>query len=269
MVRPAVLFLVCILLIFLSVEFIHRKYNIPKQIWCYWNSDIPLSVQKILNKNKELLKDWNYTILTDATLSDYIDTSQFPPQVQKLSAPHKADYIRLVLLKQYGGCWLDASIIIHSPAALESIRQVSQRAHSSLTAFSLGEPQYTYIENWFIMAPKGSQVIERWFEEYDKAVRMGFKEYKEDIFAKGYDINERIYKRKGPNVYLTQHACLQVVRQTMFQFPSSVLLYKAEDSMFKLHDECKWDSACIKEKMKKDPSVREIPFIKLRGDDRE
>lgn len=262
-------FLVCILLTFLSVEFIHRRYTVPTQIWCYWNSDIPMSVQKILAKNKQLLKGWNYTVLTDQTLSEFLDVSQFPAEVSKLSAPHKADYIRLALLKQYGGCWLDASIVIHSPGALESIRQVSQRSHSALTAFSLGEPQYTYIENWFLMAPKDSPVIKRWFQEYEKAVRMGFKEYKKEVFEKGFHINERIYKRDDGNVYLTQHACLQVVRQTMDQFPVSVLLYKAEDSMFKLHEECKWNADCIKEKMKKDPTVQEIPFIKLRGNDRD
>ena len=47
-----------------------------------------------------------------------------------------------------------------------------------------------------------------------------------------------------------------------------LLLNKAEDTMFKLQDICKWDNSCVKNNLKNNKKLKNIPFIKLRGDDR-
>jgi len=38
--------------------------------------------------------------------------------------------------------------------------------------------------------------------------------------------------------------------------------------MYKIHKMCDWDTDCIKDKVKNDKNIENIPFIKLRGIDR-
>jgi hypothetical protein len=242
--------------------------EIPKVVWSYWDKDPPNSVVKIVNDNKQALKDWEFHFLDAQTVKQFLSENDFPRNYYTLSPQHKADYIRLLLLKKYGGLWLDASIILYQPEAINQMRLDGMKKRAELIAFTLHEPQEEYIENWFIMAPKYSTIIQHWFHEYDRAVKIGFLNYKREILGEGYKITDKIYG-KDDIVYLTQHACIQVVRQKRILGKHNVLLYKAEDSMFKVHGECDWKPSCIKERVR-DPNLRnEIPFIKLRGDDRD
>lgn len=243
----------------------NAHYSLPKIIWSYWDKDPPRSILDIYENNKTILKGWTYHFLNANTLTNFCNPKEFPEEYNQLSPQHKADYIRLVLLKTYGGVWLDSSIIVHSVDEINSMRRQCYATKSDLCVFSLGEPEETYLENWFIMAPKNSEAIQKWFSEFDKAVKIGFENYKTEIFKNNVYINDRIYKKDDKNVYLTQHACLQVVLQ---KNPFQILIYKSEDSMFKLHIQCDWDARCIRDRVKSDSSVKKLPFIKLRGEDR-
>jgi len=247
-----------------------QEYTLPKRIWSYWDTNIPASIETNIDNNRKILSDWDYRFLTESTLDQYLDVASFPEQYKKLSSQHKADYIRLELLKHYGGVWMDAGIIVHSQSAFNKLYSEAVATQSQLCAFTLTEEEEYYIENWFIMAPLQSSVIQAWSQEYTTAVQKGFLQYKESIFQEGtIRIIEKIYKQKDTNVYLTQHACLQAVLQKRLKQQTKVLLYKSEETMFKLHIECNWKSECVRDRIKQDPSIRQIPFIKLRGSDRE
>lgn len=270
LVRPGLLFLFAG---FLSVFFLKRKQttpDVPKIVWSYWDSNPPNSVQQILDHNQTKLSGWNCRFLNSETLKNYLDSKEFPKEYNNLKPQHQADYIRLALLKKYGGVWLDSSIILNSEEELNRMRREMVATGSELAVFSLGEPEETYVENWFIMAPKGSLVVNVWFKEYDSSVRMGFLKYKKELYARGIHINERIYKKDDDIVYLTQHACFQAVFQQATEVQRSrILLYKSEHSMFKLHIQCEWNTRCIQDRLKTDSkAIRKIPFIKLRGEDR-
>jgi len=248
----------------------YRSYILPKRIWAYWDRNVPDSIRANIENNKKVLYDWEYTFLTEKTLPQYLDPITFPDQFVTLSAPHRADYIRLELLKRYGGVWMDAGIIVHSRDELNKMRREAMASKAQLSAFTLTEKQHLYIENWFIMAPLYSQVIHVWSKEYTSAVTQGFLQYKQALFKeKDIHIIEKIYKRDDENVYLTQHACLQAVLQKRLKKPGVILLYKSEDNMFKIQVQCEWDTACVKDRIKSDPSIKKISFIKLRGSDRE
>ena len=262
------LFFVVILII---PYFIHSytSYTLPKRIWCYWDRNVPKSVQNNIDNNKKILYDWEYTVITETTLHQYLNPETFPDQFVTLSSPHKADYIRLELLKKYGGVWLDGGIVVHSRYEFNKLYREGVAAKTQLSAFTLTEKEELYIENWFIMAPLQSPVIELWSLEYTLAVKQGFLQYKKALFQEqDIEIIEKIYKKGDDNIYLTQHACLQAVLQKRLKKHVQILLYKSEYTMFKLHFECDWKSDCIKGRMKNDPSIKKIPFIKLRRPDR-
>ena len=270
LVRPGILFLFAV---FISVFLLKRKQttpDVPKIIWSYWDSNPPKSVQQIQEHNQTILRDWDYRFLTADTLKNYLDVKQFPKEYNTLKPQHQADYIRLALLQTYGGLWLDSSIILNSKDELVRMRREMMATGSELAVFSLGEPEETYVENWFIMAPTDSSVIQAWFKEYDTAVRLGFLKYKQELYIRGIQINERIYKKDDDIVYLTQHACFQAVfQQATDHQRSRILLYKSEHSMFKLHLQCEWNTRCIQDRLKTDSkAIKRLPFIKLRGEDR-
>jgi hypothetical protein len=101
---------------------------------------------------------------------------------------------------------------------------------------------------------------------------MGFVPYKKKLTSG--DLVFTDYNVKDPNdVYLTPQASLQKILQTMSYKPN-IILHHARDSMMKLHAECasrpdnKHQVECIHDAILNDPKTRDIPYIKLRKEDR-
>jgi len=264
----------CILLIVkLNPNNFTNTYDLPKIVWSYWGTNdlnnIPLSVKQILNDRNEKLKskNWNIKMLNDISIYEYINKDEFPLNYLELSIQAQSDWIRLKLLQKYGGLWLDASLIINDIDSLERIYQDTLLEKSYLTAFYLeartsNNDPYTFIESWFIMAPLKSNIINKWLEQFEKAVDMGFQEYLDNIKSTGYQ-NWGILEF---GTYLIIHLCLQIILKDFDK--SNILLYKADDTMYKIHTICNWDINCIHNKLLNDKTLKNIPYIKLRGIDR-
>lgn len=246
------------------------SYTLPRTIWSYWHDPvIPPSVATMLAERAIL--PWKHVVLNEVTVYEYIDPSLFPKGYDQLSHQHQADWIRLYILKVYGGCWMDASIIVNSGEELEAMYKQSIETQSEFTGFYLqshtlkGVPE-TYIENWFIMAPKESRIIQLWYEEYTMAVEIGFAAYKKRVFSQ-IDVSN-IYAREDDNTYLTEHAALQYVLRVRLKEKPHLLIVDASESMFKPHVDCKWDTECTLKFIKETPKEKQPPFIKLRSNER-
>jgi len=256
-----------------NLHFENNTYTLPKIVWSYWNVDtfdkIPLSVKQILiDRNKKMeSKGWKVNIINNVNIDDYIKKEDYPDNYYLLSVQAQSDWIRLKLLNQYGGLWLDASIIINDINFLENIYNQSLINKSELIGYYLdgrtsnNDPQ-TFIESWFIMAPLKSNIIKKWLQEFEYAINISFDEYLNNVRETGYE-NWGIFEF---GTYLMIHLCLQIVLQKMKN--PNILLFKAENDMFKIQSECKWDIECIHNKLLKDKTTKDIPFIKLRGGDR-
>jgi len=268
--HPSTLLLVTLIfLITILICIAEEPHYIPKIIWTHWNTEqMPPNVARILEERKKALPNWIHVIVHDDTFRKYVGAEP-PANFGALSAQHRADWIRLALLKRYGGLWADSGIIFNSEKALDDIYDEACAAKTHLTVFRLFDKTDKYLENWFIMAPQQSDILCDWFREYNQAVIMGFKAYKEYVFSKGVNIIEKIYKRDDDNVYLTQHACLQSVIQSA-PYKSRILIKDASDSMFAVQEACAWDHKCIVYRLGQDPTIRyRYPYIKLRGGDRD
>jgi hypothetical protein len=175
---------------------------------------------------------------------------------------------------------MDASILVHSEQAMEQLVQEAVENQSQLSAFTLpvpspddslytGETEETYnrsryIENWFLLAPLRSPIIAALLDEFTHAIQVGFDNYGQELKQQGVDIISRV---EAFGSYLTQHKCIQKVIQVIHP-TETILLYKAEETMFKPHYDCNWDLTCIRTKVQSDPSIKTIPYIKLRSGDR-
>lgn len=249
----------------------YYQYSLPKTIWLYWDTaERPELINEIIRYNAPKFIDWNVIFLNKENVFNYVDRSQIPNGFNDLIVQHQSDWFRLYLLKKYGGCWLDMSIIVNNKSAFDTIWQKSQLIKSDLTGFVNISDYFTHksgikipklFDNWFIMAPKRSTLINLWFAEFDKAVSMGLLNYKKQCIADGIDIS-RIHFSDESDVYLTQHICIEKVLQTIDVLPS-VYFIPSNDSMLKLQEGCKWENACVLDKMLHDPETKKLPYIKL------
>lgn len=245
--------------------------SLPRVIWSYWNDpQIPPKLKEILTQREKVLSRWDHRVLNEKSVYEYIPKDDFPEGYDTLIHQHKADWIRLYILKKYGGCWMDSSIIVNSDHELERLYTESLQRNSEFTGFylqanTLNSVKYTYIENWFIMAPVKSKVISLWYEEFTEAVRIGFLPYRKKVSSA---INVSNLYGGEDDTYLTQHAALQYVLQTRLPTKPNILIFDASDTMFKPHIDCKWDSSCVVKYIRETPKDKQPPYIKLRGNER-
>ena len=236
------------------------NYTLPRTIWSYWHDpNIPSSLRKILSERQAVLSTWEHRVLNEVTVYDYIAREEFPHKYNDLGHQHKADWIRLYLLKRYGGCWMDASILVNRSEEIEDMYTMSVKNQSELTAYSTGTNDY--IENFFLMAPLESNIIRVWFDEFTEAVEIGFLAYKKKVFSK-IDVSY-LYGRDNDDVYLTQHACLQYVLRTQISYTPNLYMKNVWESMYKYQGECNHDNKCVVDKLKTTPKGLQPANIKL------
>ena len=271
-----ILLILCTIYILCDIEISNfsNSYTIPKIVWSHWGSDnfesMPLSIKQIVNdRNKKLeSKNWRIVMLNNNNVKDYIDKNEYPPKYNTLTIQAQSDWLRLKLLQKYGGLWIDAGIIINDIDAFEKMYLDCITKQSELTGFYLkdrisNDDPTTYIESWYIMAPLESNIINLWLEQFEKAIDIGFDTYLNKVISTGYQNNGILEF----GTYLMIHLCLQMALKEMNNMPN-VLLYNSEDTMFKLHVDCKWVNECVKNNLKYNKEVKKIPYIKLRGVDR-
>ena len=103
-----------------------QQFNSERIIWQYWAqgyNDVPPVVRECLESVEKYAGDYTLVRLTDENLQDYLD---FPDFVQKkrqsvYSRAFFSDLLRLMLLKTYGGIWMDATIMLSGPIPEEYV----------------------------------------------------------------------------------------------------------------------------------------------------
>jgi hypothetical protein len=268
--RLIVLTVVVLLIVNVLLQQFRKPYELPKIVWTHWDSENPPeTVVKTIDRMRKMLPDWQVNFITTERYLSSINQEEIPPNFNTLRVEHQADWIRLKLLKDYGGCWIDSGIILNQ--SINTLYRDCVSSRADLLIFKIlgtqTNPRYPIAENWFIMAPPKSPMITVWLEEYERAIKLGFKRYKDRLKEEGVDLQNLMKKRE--DVYLTQHGCYQKVIQQRMPIGATIVYHTADDTMFKIHAQiCKWDKPCIWKKLKDVEYCRTIPYIKLRGGDR-
>jgi hypothetical protein len=282
--KKIIILLFVFIILYILINGFQKRYTYPKICWMYWDKKkLPNMIQKIHNYNKQKLEGWDIRYLNEQSVYEYIRKEDFPSGYQKLIPAHKADWIRLQLLHKYGGCWMDASIIINDYMAMDKIYDKSVKQYVDATLFQSDKfnSSFTHIsgrkiplviDNWYILAPKNSIIISMWLDEYTKAIRMGLPEYKKFILREKIDISKIKFMSKE-DIYLTQHACIQHIFQKKITDIPNILFLNSVDDMFKLKVVCglpknvkKYEDnrlKCFEDKINNDKRTKKIPYIKL------
>jgi hypothetical protein len=214
-------------------------YILPKKIYAYWdNLDENKLIQKFAeNWRKKIPPSWEIIILDKNSVRDYV-SNEFMEKYSRLESFRFSDFLRLDLLKNNGGVWMDISTLIITSDFLDTYRNemINKKYDVCLYEYPSRtiDKNNPYLENWFIMAPKNSRFINDLYTEFNKSFEMGFLEYKNKVLIpSGTNLKQSIgYDDK--ETYLMQHAIVNYLIHTGEEY--NINIKNALNSMFKLQD---------------------------------
>jgi predicted acetyltransferase len=213
--------------------------NDYRNIFCYWDiEELPPLINECIKKiKKKMGSKWNVILLNRNTVYKLISKNNFPKNYEKLQVQHKTDWIRLYLIKKYGGIWMDISIVLNDPQEIEDIYNIVMNSNKNSCCYEMyfhrikvNNKEYPGIENWFIMAKPNSEIINKWLNEFEYAIEIGFDKYSEYINKNNYILSEGCKKYK----YLTVYRCIQVVMQKYDINLDDMYIKDAKETMYKI-----------------------------------
>ena len=241
--------------------------TIPRIIWAFWaGATQPDLIQRCFANWSSMCPGFEIRILNDQSVLQYLDT--IPEPLLEASAPKRADWIRVELLRRHGGIWLDASTILTT--SLEWVIDTQARTQSDYVGFYLdqftSDAAYPVVENWFMAAPPGSRFIQDLHHEFTSRVVTGSNQrYIEMLRAEG--IYDQLLQRIFSPEYLSMHLALQYVLRTRGGY--RLALGRAEDGPFFYHAAGGWNRANLKVQLMMRPAASVLPpMVKLRKPDR-
>ena len=96
-----------------------KTFDTERIIWQYWAQgydDVPEVVKRCLSSVENQASNYTIVRLTDQNLSDYLNLPDFVQSKRSsFSRAFFSDLLRLLLLKAYGGIWLDATVYLSNP----------------------------------------------------------------------------------------------------------------------------------------------------------
>ena len=131
-----------------------KVFDTDKIIWQYWGQGydhLPEVVQTCLESVEKNTGDYFIVRLSDANLSEYLDLPEFVQEKRSLySRAHFSDLLRLMLLKTYGGVWMDATILMSGtiPDEWAGLDFFVFRRNPAETNFRYWRNTYAYYFGW-------------------------------------------------------------------------------------------------------------------------
>lgn len=238
-----------------------KQYRMPDNqhfgpIWQYWNSGVnecPPIIRECIESVRCRAAGREIIVLSDKTLHNYVT---LPPHVvakrEKMGTTHFSDVLRVSLLAQYGGTWVDASVFLTG-----GIDEIT----ATLPFFVFTRPNDPYmLSSWFIHSVAGHPLVcamrdlltEYWLTQDELNAYFTFHFLFEAAITLHIDLRE-IWE-KTPRVsaetpHLLQNALLNgsrfehlrdicrstAVHKLTWKFPEAVLL-EAE----RIVNDCRW-----------------------------
>lgn len=191
--------------------------KLPKIIWSFWDSEVlPETIKLCFNSWQKLHPDYEIRILNNNTIKDYIP--DFPELNKDIIPPLKCDLIRLYLLKNQGGIYLDAGVFLND--SLDKYIALFLNNQLDVLTFSVddhpNDKNFPITESWFIISKPNNEYIEKWrfyMEECytSKDFEAYFRDHDVRKFAY-YSINEA--KRDYLFIYMAAQMAIKTVENS-------------------------------------------------------
>ena len=133
----------------------------PKIIWCLWlqgRENAPDLVKRCLAGWERLNPGWELRCLDAATVGRYVDVSRYIDlSSQEVTAASLSDIVRMLLLHEYGGVWIDATLYCNQPLD----EWLPGPFGTGFFGFYRPAPE-RLIGTWFLAAAPGNVLFEKW-----------------------------------------------------------------------------------------------------------
>lgn len=244
---------------------------IPKVIWTYWHqAPVPEFIAQCHANWQRFAPDHELRVVYQNTLNLWLDAQVITEQFNQLPPFRQADWLRLQLLAQHGGIWMDASTLLSQN--LDWVHALQAEQGSEYVGFYIDRfttrPDLPMVENWFMAAVAQSPFIKALVTEFEQALRMGEVNYLALLDAQGQRENAVQGLDLQYQNYLIMHVAASALLDRMPQ-AYHLALVRAEDSALGFHAALKWRKRHLYARLAMTPCPRQLPcLIKLRGGDR-
>lgn len=140
-----------------------KERVIPNVIWCLWFQGFdkaPFIVQKCLETWQKNNPTWQVNLLNENNLNDYLDFNLCDTRLMRLGKAQLSDLVRLKLLREYGGVWVDSTCFCMQP--------LDEWLDDCLTSgfFAFCNPgRDRLMSNWFIAATPNHPIITKLYNQ--------------------------------------------------------------------------------------------------------
>lgn len=242
---------------------------IPRIIWAYWHTrEQPLVVERCLHSWRQLNPGFAVNMVSAETLFEFVSRDELPQGFAALTPARQSDWLRLYLLRRYGGIWLDASIVLTRSLDWMIDQQTRRQAH--FLGFYLDRytqrPECPVIDSWCLSAPPDSAFVRDWYAEFtEQALTLGDQAYLLQLRSEG--ISESVLQNIASPDYMVIHVCAQRVLHRGGAYRLSLI--RAEDSAYFYQAKGRWKRPLLFLSLLifKRP-LRPPALIKLRGGER-
>lgn len=154
-------------------------------VWTYWHAEErPAMIDDCIASWRQHLdsEKFQIVIVSEQNLSDYLSPEWIDqiPDFKELRRANQADFIRLSLLKLYGGVWMDASIFLFQD--LSFIRDFGKFYAPRIPILDTRTVQV-----FFLVAPKNDYIISKWLDLYTSVLKtngqLKFKWYQKSFYT--------------------------------------------------------------------------------------
>ncbi|KAI1758126.1 capsular polysaccharide synthesis protein-domain-containing protein [Xylaria castorea] len=154
-----------------------------KNVWAFWHqgyAQMPPWVQRnVMNWVRRLGPEWTVHLLdklpgSSTNVTHYVESSYFPDAFNNGTmdggdvGPHSADLVRLPLIWQYGGVWIDVGTFLFRNIDDICWKQIEDPTNPYEVAGFVIEmrPGVDCMLNGFVAAKRGNPFIRRWHDIY-------------------------------------------------------------------------------------------------------
>jgi hypothetical protein len=123
-------------------------------LWFQGFDEAPNIVKWCVHSWKKYNPTWRIVLLDNTNLHEYVDLSKLSYD-KDIQLCHLANMVRMILLRDHGGLWIDATAFCNKP--LDD--WLPAYTHSGFFAFD--KP----LSTWFLYAEKGHPLITQWCQE--------------------------------------------------------------------------------------------------------
>lgn len=244
----------------------HNSSAIPNKIWSFWSGPMNQVVEKSIESWRHYNPTYEIIMLNKNNLHKYCNVNIAELPIAASNDTKFSDYVRLNVLAQHGGIWLDATCICHQ--SFDWIHGIQRATGSEFVGYYLegnSDSNYLYkspaIEAWFFACVPNSKFVVNWKNELMRVNDFhSIDNYLEAILSEGiYFQNYTI-----PN-YLVINIAAQYVFQTIAD-KYTLYLMKAENSAFLPSVRNKWNDIESVNELKGEDTYKQfhsLPLIKL------